>query len=285
MIHKNRPCPQGDRVRSLSVVIPVHNEEENLRPLYDALMEVLPFLSMDYEIIFIDDGSTDRSLEVIREFNEVDSRVRCVILRCNAGQTAATLVGFNHASGEVVITMDGDLQHHPRDIPRVLLELEKGYDMVSTWRFDRSKERFGKRVPSKLSNMLARFLTGLKIHDYGSGFKAYRREVLEGLCLYGSFHRYVAAIVFHNGYVVSEVKIEYRQRLGGKTKYGVDRLVEGLRDLVYITLASRFKRNAPAHLLASIMERCCYPDRERPYEVAELVGFDRDFKQTADLIR
>lgn len=213
----------------LSVVIPVYNEEANIEPLYRRLKPVLESLG-EHEILFIDDGSTDHTFQKIKELHQQDGQVRCMRMRRNFGQTPALLAGFQAARGEVVVTMDGDLQNDPADIP-CLVEQLNGRDVVSGWRHQR-RDTVGKRLASRLSNWLARRLTGLELHDFGCTLKAYRKECLEGLELYGEMHRYIPAVLAWQGFRVGEVPVKHHQRRQGRTKYGLGRLFRGFFDLV-----------------------------------------------------
>lgn len=229
-----------------SVIIPVYNESANILPLYHELKIVMDGLKKSYEMIFIDDGSTDSSFNAIRELHNRDKNVRAIRFRRNFGQTAAICAGFHDARGKIIITIDGDLQNNPHDIPRLLQKIEKGYDVVSGWRFDRKDPKFGKRLPSKLSNRLARRFTGLNLHDFGCTLKAYRREAVEDIELYGEMHRYIPAIVAWRGYSISEVVVDHRSRQRGRTKYGTERLLRGFLDLLNIKFWSDYSTR-PLH--------------------------------------
>ncbi|MCH7744812.1 MAG: glycosyltransferase family 2 protein [Chloroflexi bacterium] len=220
----------------VSIVIPIHNEEESLTQLYEEVKGVLETLDISWELIFIDDGSTDTSLDILNAIQNSDSRVRVIQLRRNFGQTAAMAAGFDYAQGEVIITMDGDLQNDPADIPRLLKKLDEGYDIVSGWRKDRKDSFLTKSLPSKLSNMLASWLTGVHLHDYGCTLKAYRREVIERINLYGELHRYIPAVASSIGANVAEIDVKHSARLYGKSKYGMGRLLRGFLDLISLKL-------------------------------------------------
>lgn len=256
------------------MVIPAYNEEENVEILAGELKKVLDGMGRPFEIIFVNDGSTDGTLGRLLSLKKEIPELKVIELAENSGQTAATLAGFRNASGKIIVTMDSDLQHYPEDIPRIVEKIEEGYDSVGSWRYDRKKERFGKRVPSKISNILAYHLTGTHIHDFGSGFKAYKRECVEGLTLYGSFHRYIPAIVKDRGFKVGEIRIEWRERYGGKTKYGNSRLVKGMRDLIFISLSTRFKRWPLARLITRLMIKVNYDGGRPIYSIKKRYGFD-----------
>ena len=265
--------PPSPSAPILSIVIPAYNEEDNVEKMVHDLSAVLGPMGHEHEIIFVNDGSTDATLPRLLGMIPSFPAVRVIDLACNSGQTAATLAGFHHATGGIVITMDGDLQHYPEDIPKMVDAIESGYHCIGSWRYDRSHERFGKRVPSKISNILALHLTGTRIHDFGSGFKAYRIECVRDLELYGSFHRYIPAIIRHRGYRVSEIRIHWRERYGGKTKYGSSRLLKGLRDLLYISITTRFRRVPGSRFLAGLMVKVNYDGGRPTYTVRELYNF------------
>ncbi|MEM2918496.1 MAG: glycosyltransferase family 2 protein [Candidatus Altiarchaeota archaeon] len=235
----------------LSVVIPTYNEEENLQVLYSKLKTVLENLKKSYEIIFIDDGSTDRSFEILKELHEKDKTVRVIKFRKNFGQTAAISAGFENSKGKVIVTMDSDLQNDPNDIPRLLSKLDEGYDIVSGWRKNRKDPWLKKKIPSKISNFLARKLTSLEIHDFGCTLKAYRKEALKGIELYGEMHRFIPAIVAWRGFKVSEVQVEHHRRKFGKTKYGLWRIMKGFLDLLVVVFWRKYSTR-PIHLFGSL---------------------------------
>lgn len=220
--------------KELSVVIPCFNEEENVLELYLQLRNVLGKLKKSYEILFIDDGSTDSTLKILKKINEKDKNVKIIQFRKNFGQTAALSAGFSNAKGKIIITMDGDLQNDPDDIHLLLEKIKEDYDVVSGWRYSR-KDSFTKKIFSKISNWLARKLTDTPIHDSGCTLKAYRREPLKNIELYGEMHRYIPSLLAMQGFSITEVKVNHRQRKYGKTKYGNLRLLKGILDLAYIT--------------------------------------------------
>lgn len=234
----------------ISVVIPVYNEEGNLEPLYAEIREVLENLEKEFEIIFIDDGSTDNSKKEILKIKEKDARVRLIILRKNFGQSAAFSAGFLRVKGKKIITMDADLQNDPNDIPLLLNEMDKGFDVISGWRHKR-KDNILKRIPSKFQNWLHRRLTGVNIHDSGCSLKLYCQEAVEGLNLFGEMHRYIPAILSKQGFEVGEVKVNHRPRKIGKTKYGYKRLLKGFIDLLYIKFWLEFSTR-PLHVFGFI---------------------------------
>ena len=222
------------KILEVSVVIPIYNEEGNIRELCTKLNDVLPLITENYEIIFVDDGSTDNSFNILKEINTENKNVVVVKFRRNFGQTAALSAGFDHFKGDVIITMDGDLQNDPEDIALLLTKINEGYDIVSGWRVDRKDPFFTKKLPSKLSNWLASKLTGVKLHDFGCTFKAYRREVVENINLYGEMHRYIPALASQMGVSIAEVKVRHHPRQHGKSKYGITRLMRGMLDLITV---------------------------------------------------
>jgi len=212
----------------ISVVVPIFNERDNIPLLYEKLCDVI---GEEDEIIFVDDGSNDGSYEMIKELHSSDKRVKCIRFSRNFGKTAALMAGFEEAKGEAIITMDGDLQNDPEDIPKIL-EMLKEYDAVSGWRYDRKDPFLSKKLPSLISNKISRWLTGLKLHDFNCGLKAYRKECLADLELYGDMHRYIPAVLAWKGYKIGEVKVKHYPRKHGKSKYGFTRLFRGLFDLI-----------------------------------------------------
>lgn len=218
----------------LSIVVPVYNEEENVQRLHERLDEVLPSLGRSYEIIFIDDGSTDASAAQLRVVQQGDPHVRVIRLRRNFGQTAAFSAGFDHARGAVVITMDGDLQNDPADIPRLLDKIAEGYDIVSGWRVKRQDFFLTRRLPSRIANALISKMTGVPLHDYGCSLKAYRAEVVKGIRLYGEMHRFIPAIARWMGVTVAEVPVNHFPRQFGRSKYNLTRTVRVLLDLLVV---------------------------------------------------
>ncbi len=230
----------------ISVVIPVLNEEENLAELVAILHEVLSGLGQDYEIIFIDDGSTDKSFAVLEKLHTQDARVKVVQFRRNFGKAAALSAGFDEAQGDVIITMDADLQDDPREIPRFLAEIEKGYDLVSGWKFPR-RDPLTKTLPSQLFNFATRLTTGVRIHDFNCGFKAYRREVVAELQIYGELYRYIPAMAHQQGFRVGEIKVKHHPRRFGSSKYGLSRFARGFFDLITILFLMRYDRR-PLHI-------------------------------------
>lgn len=218
----------------LSVVIPLLNEEENIPFLYEELKNVLEALDDDYEILFIDDGSTDRSLQLLRDLQSKDNRVVVVNFRKNFGQTAAMAAGFDYAQGDVIITMDADLQNDPKDIPRLLEQIKAGNDVVTGWRFDRKDTFINRRLPSIIANIIISKTTGVNLHDYGCTLKAFRKEVIKSVKLYGEMHRFIPAIASGMGIDFTEVKVNHRARRFGSSKYGISRTIRVVLDLMTV---------------------------------------------------
>lgn len=230
---------RGDKVH-ISVVIPVYNERGNLSLLYERLCEALNGLGKSWEVIFVDDGSTDGSPEALKEIASKDRRVKLVLLRRNFGQTAAIAAGLEHASGRVIVTMDADLQNDPADIPRLLEKLEEGYDVVSGWRRHRQEPLLTRRFPSMVANRLISFLTGVRLHDYGCTLKAYRREVMENVRLYGEMHRFIPAYASWVGAKITEIEVRDHPRRYGSSKYGLSRTFSVILDLITLIFLQRY---------------------------------------------
>lgn len=218
----------------LSIVIPVLNEAGNLDPLYSQLIDVLTKTDKAYEIIFVDDGSTDSSFENLKKLQKQDDRIQVIRFRRNFGQSAAFSAGFDYASGDVIVTMDADLQNDPRDVPKLLNKLEDGYDLVSGWRINRRDGYLTRRLPSRIANFIISIITEVKLHDYGCSLKAYRREVAKNIKLYGELHRFIPALASWMGIRVGEIPVNHAPRRSGKSKYGIMRAVRVLLDLVTV---------------------------------------------------
>jgi glycosyltransferase involved in cell wall biosynthesis len=223
----------------LSVVVPLLDEQENLRPLYDQIRQALDG-RYAYEIIFVDDGSTDGSFQVLEEFHDADPNVRVICFRKNFGQTAALSAGFSHARGGIVIAMDADLQNDPADIPMLVAKLREGYDVVSGWRKQRHDKALTRRLPSRMANWLISKITGVKLHDYGCTLKAYRREVLAQTKLYGEMHRFIPALASWSGARIAECVVNHRPRTAGVAKYGLGRTWKVILDLITVKFLGSF---------------------------------------------
>jgi glycosyltransferase involved in cell wall biosynthesis len=218
----------------VSIVIPLLNEEENINLLYQSLDRVLKDLNRSAEIIFVDDGSVDQTPLLLNKIQLADERVLVIRLRRNFGQTAAFSAGFDFARGDVIITMDGDLQNDPVDIPNLLSKIEEGYDVVSGWRVKRQDAYLLRRLPSNIANWIISRVTGVRLHDYGCSLKAYRREVVKNLRLYGEMHRFIPALASWMGIQVAEIPVNHHPRKFGQSKYGLGRTVKVMLDLVTV---------------------------------------------------
>ena len=230
----------------ISVVVPLYNEQESIRPLYARLTDVLNGLGQPYELVFVDDGSRDQTPEILDEIYERDSRVRVVRLRRNFGQAAALQAGFDFVQGDIVISMDGDLQHDPEDIPEFLAQMAKGYDIVSGWRVARKDPWLTRRLPSRVANWLMAKLSGMPLHDFGTTFKAYRAEVLRNIHLYGELHRFIPVLASWSGATTTEIPIKNIVREKGKSHYGLSRTIRVLLDLIGIKFLLDFSTR-PLH--------------------------------------
>ena len=231
---------RNDKKRpQLSVVVPLLDEQDNLPPLYEQVTKALDG-RYDYELIFIDDGSTDRSFEVLRDFQVSDPRVRVIRFRRNFGQTAALSAGFTHSRGEIVVALDADLQNDPADIPMLVAKLEEGYDVVSGWRKKRHDNALTRCLPSKMANWLISRITEVRLHDYGCTLKAYRREVLADMRLYGEMHRFIPALASWSGARIAECVVNHRPRTAGKAKYGLARTLKVVLDLITVKFLGSF---------------------------------------------
>ena len=225
---------------ALSVILPVYNEAASLEQLNSKLTDALERLARSYEVIYIDDGSTDRSLAMLREIAARDSRVRVISLRRNYGQTAAMSAGIDHARGQILIPMDADLQNDPADIARLLEKLDEGYDVVSGWRKERKDAWLTRQLPSRLANRLVSRLSGVELHDYGCSLKAYRRDALTGVKLYGEMHRFIPIYAGWAGARVTEIPVAHHRRAAGKSKYGLSRTIKVIFDLMTIKFLSSY---------------------------------------------
>jgi len=238
-------------VPKYSIVVPFHNEEENVTTLYDRVKLVMEHVGDSFELVFVEDGSRDRTYRLLEEIAAVDSRVLVVKLRRNFGQTSALAAGFDHAQGGFVLAMDGDLQHDPDEIPNFLAKLEEGYDVVSGWRSQRGDNMLLRRIPSRAANWLMARLSGVSIHDFGTTFKAYRREVIQSIPLYGEMHRFIPALASWYGASICEIPISNPQRVYGKSHYGLSRTIRVFFDLMTIRFLLRYMTR-PLHFFGSI---------------------------------
>ncbi len=229
----NSPFEQYETPK-VSVVVPIYNEEESIPTLYRRLTDELEALALPYEIIAVDDGSRDGSFALLREFATLDARLHAVRFRRNFGQTAAFSAGFDRARGDVVVTIDADLQNDPADIGALLQKMDEGFDVVSGWRERRKDPFLNRRLPSMLANRLISWSTGVRLHDYGCSLKAYRREVVQSIRLYGELHRFIPAIASWQGVAVAEIPVRHYARQFGTSKYGIGRTVRVVLDLLTV---------------------------------------------------
>lgn len=239
-MNTNQLSPDNDGPLRYSIVVPFHNEELNLTPMYERLTNVMQAIGEEYELILVDDGSTDRTQILLRDIAALDPHVIGIRLRRNFGQTAGLSAGFDRARGDIIIAMDGDQQHRPEDIPRFIEKIEEGgYDVVSGWRQHR-RDGFLRTFPSRIANQLMAQASGVPLHDFGTTFKAYRREVLERIPLYGQMHRFIPALAHIEGASIVEVPIEDMPRGGGKSHYGLARTGRVLFDILTIRFLLRY---------------------------------------------
>lgn len=230
----------------ISIIVPLQNEEESLIELHRELQTTLAELKKTYEIIFVDDGSTDNSFKCLSELHERSEHVEVIRFRRNFGKAAALQAGISDSRGEIIITIDADLQDSPREIPRFLVELNNGFDIVSGWKKQRH-DPFHKTAPSKLFNWVTSWISGIAIHDFNCGFKAYRREVFDHVKLYGELHRYIPVLAGWKGFSVGEIVVEHQPRKAGHSKYGIERLPKGLFDLMTIYVTRKYE-SKPLHI-------------------------------------
>lgn len=243
--------PETLTKRAVTVVIPLFNEEPNLVELKARIDAVLPLVADPYEILFVDDGSRDGSYGTLKQLHEQDpSHTRIVRFRRNFGKSAALAAGFDNARHEIVLTMDADLQDLPEEIPKLLERLDKGADLVSAWRIQRD-DPIGKRFPSKIYNLVTRFMTGVRLHDFNCGFKCYRRSVLEELQVYGERHRYIPVLASYRGFRIVEVPVQHAPRTRGKSKFGYERYLGGFFSLLTVILLTRYT-NKPLHFFGFV---------------------------------
>jgi glycosyltransferase involved in cell wall biosynthesis len=239
----------------ITVVVPVLDEEESLPILHESLTRALTEGGFSYEIIVVDDGSVDGSLDVLRDLQAKDAHLRVVSFRRNYGQAAAFAAGFDRATGDIVVTIDADLQNDPADIPALVTKLQEGYDVVSGWRVDRQDRFLDRRLPSMLANRLIAWATGVRIHDYGCTLKAYRREVLADVHLYGELHRFLPALAHAAGARVAEIPVGHRRRRFGTTKYGLSRTLKVILDLLAVRFLMSYSTR-PIHIFGLLGTLC-----------------------------
>lgn len=225
----------------LSLFLPVLDEEENLKPMHAKIAAALDALGKTAEVIYVDDGSTDKSLEILKEIAATDERVRVVSLRRNYGQTAAMSAGIDAAKGDILIPMDADLQNDPADISRLLDKLNEGYDVVSGWRKNRQDKLISRKIPSQIANRIISWIGGVKLHDYGCSLKAYRRDVIQDVKLYGEMHRFIPIYASWAGARVAEIPVDHHARTMGKSKYGISRTIKVVFDLMTIKFMASYQ--------------------------------------------
>lgn len=249
----HQPAPiqiQNFSFKKISIVVPILDEDESLKPLYSEIKKTLRGISSDYEIIFVDDGSGDKSLTVIKDLMRFDNKIHFFSFRTNYGKSAALQVAFKHVTGDAVITMDADLQDDPAEIPNLLRKLEEGFDLVSGWK----KKRYDpliKKLSSKFFNYITRLFTHVKIHDFNCGLKAYRKAVVQNINVYGELHRYIPVLADWKGFSVSEIVVKHHPRRYGKTKFGITRFFKGFVDLITVIFTTRYIKR-PMHLFGLV---------------------------------
>ncbi len=243
-------------MQTLSIVVPLYSEKDSLEELHRRIVSVCEGMGCEFEIVFVDDGSTDSSLNVLENIRERDNRAKIIHFRTNMGKAAGLQAGFEASTGCIVITMDADLQDDPAEIPALVAALDSGLDMVSGWKKTRH-DPLSKTLPSKLFNAVVRYFSGLKLHDFNCGLKAYRKEVVESLTLYGELHRYIPVLAKFNGFTVGEIPVQHHPRKHGQSKYGAKRLVTGFLDLLTVILLTRYT-SKPLHFFGSVGLFCCF---------------------------
>ena len=234
----------------ISVVVPVRNEERSVALLYDELRSALEPAGETWEAVFVDDGSTDGSFAALTRLHAAFDNVRVVRLRRNFGKAAALAAGFAHAGGDLLVTIDGDLQDDPAEIPRLLLKLSEGFDLVSGWK-TRRRDPLRRRIPSRIFNRVVGWVSGIQLHDMNCGLKAYRAEAVRGLRLYGELHRFIPVLAHHRGFRVAELPVNHRPRLDGRSRYGLERYLRGFLDLLTVSFLGRY-RHRPLHLFGGL---------------------------------
>jgi len=240
----------GKQSPELSIVVPVLDEQDNITPLYEQITRALTGGRI-FEILFVDDGSSDKSFEILKQLHDSDSRVRVIRFRKNFGQTAALSAGFTHARGSIIVALDADLQNDPADIPKMITRLNEGFDVVSGWRKKRHDNTITRLLPSKAANWLISLITGVKLHDYGCTLKAYRKDILEETKLYGEMHRFIPALANWNGAKVTEMVVNHRPRTSGVAKYGLGRTWKVVLDLITVSFLGSFSTK-PIYVFGSI---------------------------------
>src|SRR2546422_2570425 len=242
--------PAYNLAHVISVVVPVHDEERSVALLYDELRSALEPLDVPWEAIFVDDGSSDGTFAALTRLHSAEENVRVVRLRRNFGKAAALGAGFDQARGDVVVTIDGDLQDDPAEIPRLLAKLDEGFDLVSGWK-SRRRDRLSRRILSRIFNRVTGLFSGVRLHDMNCGLKAYRAEVVHGLRLYGELHRFIPVLAHYRGFRIAELPVNHRPREHGRSRYGVERYLRGFLDLLTVSFIGRY-RHRPLHLFGGL---------------------------------
>lgn len=235
----------------LSIIIPAYNERESIPELYQAIIHVMQEIDSEFEVIFIDDGSVDGSFDIIKSLNQNDPCVKGLRLRRNFGKSASLNKGFRLATGDLLITMDADLQDDPREIPNFISKLNEGFDLVSGWKKLRKDPLLRKNLPSKVFNWIVCLGSGLKLHDFNCGFKAYRRNAIDKMTLYGEMHRFIPALLYAKGYKVTEIPVQHHARRYGKSKFGISRFAHGLFDFITVMFLTKYLKK-PMHLFGTM---------------------------------
>jgi glycosyltransferase involved in cell wall biosynthesis len=244
------PLTRSENSTSLSIVVPVFNEAPSVQGLFAELRAVLDQLGQSWEVIFVDDGSTDLTFETLKNLHETEDAVRVVRMRRNFGKSRALATGFEMARGDIVVTIDGDLQDDPIEIPRLLLKLDEGFDLVSGWKATR-QDPLSRRAASRMFNFFAGLISGVRLRDMNCGLKAYRVEVVRGLALHGELHRFIPVLASHEGYRIAELSVHHRPRIHGRSRYGLERYIRGLLDLITVCFLGRY-RYRPLHLFGGL---------------------------------
>ncbi|MFC1698594.1 glycosyltransferase family 2 protein [Candidatus Omnitrophota bacterium] len=243
-------------LKKVSVVIPVVDEEENVEIVYEGIRQAMNSIEYDFEVIFVDDGSMDETYKRLEQVRLKDRRVKIIKHRRNFGKAAAYSSGFTYAHGDIVITMDGDLQDDPKDIPKFIDKINEGYDLANGWKHT-GKGPFLKRIPSKIFNKVTSLLSGVELHDFNCPFKAYRHEVVKNLNIYGDLYRFIPILAIKRGFVITEIKISNFARIHGKSKYGANRFINGFLDLLTVLFLTKFARS-PLHLYGAVGLFCSF---------------------------
>ena len=241
----------------LSIIIPVYNEVENVKLLLESILNVLINLEKDFEVIFIDDGSTDGTDKVLKELSKKSPQIKAIRFRRNFGQTAALAAGFDYAAGDIIVSLDGDLQNDPKDIPMMINKLEEGYDVISGWRKNRKDDIEMRKIPSIIANRIISKFTGTYLHDYGCSLKVYRKEIAKDLSLYGELHRFIPALASIEGAKIKEVAVNHHSRKYGKSKYNIFRTFKVILDLMTVVFLRKFMTR-PLHIFGRIGMGCFF---------------------------